>query len=45
MSIQRDAIPFGPGKIVSPNGDTFYSAGDIDVVVVTPWFTSPPTAA
>ena len=37
MSIQRDAIPFGPGKIVSPNGDTFYSAGDIDVQVITKW--------
>ena len=34
MSIHRDTIPFGPAKIVH-GSDTFYSAGDIDVTVVT----------
>ena len=34
MSIQRDSIPFGPAKIVQ-GATTFYSAGDIDVTVIT----------
>lgn len=34
MSIHRDNIPFGPAKIVH-GSDTFYSAGDIDISVVT----------
>jgi hypothetical protein len=34
MSIQRDTIPFGPGK-VAIGADTLYSAGDINVNVIT----------